>query len=84
MLLRGMQRRSSYPGTRKWEEERYDGDLSGRKEIMSTQSKKKMSDPESVRKRLENSLPWSLSRWLSRVILARTPRSKIRIHSGVV
>jgi len=73
MLLRGMQRRSSYPGTRKWEEERYDGDLSGRKEIMSTQFKKRKNDPESVKKRLENSLPWSLSRWLPELSGAKTP-----------
>jgi hypothetical protein len=30
---------------------------------MKNQSKERNSSPEAVRKRLENSLPWSLSRW---------------------
>jgi len=33
--------------------------------------KKRKNDPESVRKRLQNSLPWALSRWFSRVILGK-------------
>ena len=37
----------------------------------STQKKKKKNDPESVRRRLQNSLPWALSRWFSRVILGK-------------
>jgi hypothetical protein len=37
---------------------------------MSGKSKKR-KDPEAIRRRLENSLPWSLSRWFSRVILGR-------------
>ncbi len=32
---------------------------------MAKQSKKRSSDPEAARKRLENSLPWSMSRWFS-------------------
>ncbi|NYT08812.1 MAG: hypothetical protein GKC09_02565 [Methanosarcinales archaeon] len=40
-------------------------------DTMSTQKKKKKNDPESVRRRLQNSLPWALSRWFSRVILGK-------------
>jgi len=40
---------------------------------MSTQFKKRKNDPESVKKRLENSLPWSLSRWLPELSGAKTP-----------
>jgi len=36
-----------------------------------SEHKKRKNDPESVRRRLENSLPWALSRWFSRVILGR-------------
>ncbi len=32
---------------------------------MSQKSKSRKSDQEMMRKRLENSLPWSLSRWCS-------------------
>ena len=39
-------------------------------DTMSTQKKRK-ADPESVRRRLQNSLPWALSRWFSRVILGK-------------
>lgn len=34
--------------------------------FMSRQSKKRRDSPEVIRKRLENSLPWCLSRWFAR------------------
>jgi hypothetical protein len=33
---------------------------------MSKQSQKRKDSPEEIRRRLENSLPWSLSRWFAR------------------
>ncbi len=38
-------------------------------------SRKRSSEPEAVRKRLENSLPWSLSRWFSG-LFGQSARSK--------
>ena len=35
---------------------------------MSRQSKKRRDSPEVIRKRLENSLPWCISRWFARAI----------------
>jgi hypothetical protein len=35
---------------------------------MSRKSKKRRDSPEVIRKRLENSLPWSLSRWFARIM----------------
>ena len=46
---------------------------------------KRKNDPELVRKRLENSLPCSLSRWLSRVIRGkRCLQEEIRSQSSAV
>jgi len=77
MLLRRMRRRSS--GRRGRESGKRNDNaeyLPGRKEIMSAQAKKRKNDPESVRRRLENSLPWSLSRWFSRVIRGKDASRK--------
>lgn len=32
---------------------------------MKRESDRRRSSPEAIRRRMENSLPWSLSRWLS-------------------
>ena len=43
---------------------------------MKAQCKNRKNDHESVRRRLENSLPWSLSRWLSRIIRGKEASRK--------
>lgn len=42
-----------------------------RQDHTMSEHKKRKNDPESVRRRLQNSLPWALSRWFSRVILGK-------------
>jgi hypothetical protein len=36
--------------------------------FMGDKSKRSKDSPEKMRKRLENSLPWSLSRWFSNLL----------------
>jgi hypothetical protein len=44
--------------------------------MVTKRSEKRRNDPEAVRKRLENSLPWSLSRWFSNLTRGKNSRKK--------
>jgi hypothetical protein len=47
---------------------RFRHDKSGWVIFVKKQATKREKDQEQMRKRLENSLPWSLSRWLAKML----------------